>query len=101
MTFFRIIEHEKNNFEIQIEKVLTFKSIEQDNPLREIHSLKNKQIHDLKINCHSIKEIDSCGLSLLNYIKKNVPATSIKFVKPSQKLKKLSALYLIDNNYEL
>jgi len=101
VSFFRIIEHKKNNFEIQIEEVLTFESLDQDNPLSEIHPLKDKQIHDLQINCHSIKEIDSCGLSLLNYIKKNVPASNIKFVKPSKKLKKLCALYLIDNNYEL
>ena len=101
MSFFKITEHQKNKVELAIIRPLTFESINQSYALKEIQKIMGRKISQLTINCESIKDIDSCGLSLITYIKKNCLAKHIRLIQTSKKFEKLSALYLIDQNKTL
>ena len=100
MSFFEIIDNKDHTVTVNIKKPLTFKTIHDSEPLREISHIKSKNPRSVTINCSSMASIDSCGLSLINLLKKAVGAKSTKLTETTEKFDKLNALYVSNHHHE-
>ena len=94
MEFFEVICHKKGILEIIVKKPLTFETINNTNPHKDIAHIPQKGVHQITIDCSKMTEIDSCGLSLLSLITKKHASKRVSVTKMNSKYNKLKALYI-------
>ena len=94
MSFLEIEHSNKHSIEIKLPKIITFKSIDKNQPLEELTTAQKEKILKVTIDCKNTQEIDSCGLAIISHIEKLFPKAKVKILAASSKIEKLQKLYL-------
>lgn len=94
MSLLRIVKHKDHCIEVKLPRSMTFSSINQSDIFEQIIQIKKMLASEIIINCAEVKDIDSCGLAVITYIQKLYSKIDCKMTEQSNKIEKLSQLYL-------